>query len=56
MVNTPPLQPLTITIQQQNIYIAAGLGVLVLVLLGVISSVKKRRNTQNIIISKTLGD
>ena len=43
---TQTLQPLTINIQQQNLYIAAGLGVLVLVLLAIISSIKRKRELQ----------
>jgi hypothetical protein len=39
-------QPLTINIQEQNIYLAAGLGVLVLVGLSVVSSMKSKRVTQ----------
>jgi|LauGreDrversion4_2_1035121.scaffolds.fasta_scaffold3796868_2 hypothetical protein len=39
-------QPLTINIQERNIYLAAGLGVLVLVGLSVVSSIKSKRVTQ----------
>ena len=47
-------QPLTINIQEQNIYLAAGLGVLVLVGLSVVSSMKSKRVTQAAILEQEL--
>ena len=47
-------QPLTINIQERNIYLAAGLGVLVLVALSVISSMKSKRVTQAAILEQEL--
>jgi hypothetical protein len=49
------LQPLTISISKQNLYIAAGLGVLVLVLLTLISSMKTKNRTQSAIQSDELA-
>lgn len=42
-------QPITIAVREQNLYIAAGLGVLVLVLLAVISSIKRKQISQSAI-------
>ena len=42
-------QAITIDISEQNLYIAAGLGVLVLVLLAVISSIKRKQISQSAI-------
>ena len=42
-------QPITIAISEQNLYIAACLGVLVLVVLAVISSIKKKQVSQSAI-------
>jgi hypothetical protein len=41
------LQPLTISITEQNLYIAAGLGLIVLILLTLISSIKTKNTTQS---------
>ncbi len=45
-------QPLTINIEEQNLYLAAGLGVLVIVSLSVISSLKTKRATQTAIMEQ----
>lgn len=52
MKSNKSVQPLTINIQEQNIYLAAGLGVLVLVSLSVISSMKTKRATQMAILEQ----
>jgi hypothetical protein len=43
------IQPITIAVREQNLYIAAGLGLLVLVVLAVISSIKKKQVSQSAI-------
>jgi hypothetical protein len=43
------MTPLTINISQQNLYAAASLGCLVLVLLAIISSQKQKKISQSVL-------